>query len=595
MIRKQLQALRDAMATHKIDAYLIPTDDFHGSEYVGAHFACRKYVSGFTGSAGTLLVFPSWAGLWTDGRYFLQAEAQLEDSGIHLMKTGQPGVPTLEQFLYQSLRPEQVLGYDGRCVNARKGKWYHTAMKRLGASVNDRLDLVEEIWPDRPPLSAKPAWLLADKYAGETRASKLDRVREAMVSQKADCFLLTSLEDIGWLLNLRGGDVCSNPVVLSYLALTKDTCLLFANPSALSREILDALEADGVFLRPYDAFYSYANHISEENRVLLDGRRVNSRVITSIHSKVAILDRPNPTEAMKAIKNATEIANEKTAHLRDGIALTKFMHWLKTKAVQEGATELSAADYLESLRREQPEYLQPSFAPILAYGPHSAVIHYSATEETNVPLRAEGFLLADTGGHYLTGTTDCTRTYAMGPVTAEQKARYTAVLRGNLALADTVFRDGCTGTNLDYAARKPLWDMGLDFNHGTGHGVGYLLSVHEGPQNISRRSTSGRDAALRPGMITSDEPGVYFDGAYGIRLENLLLCVEKQKTDFGRFLGFETLTLTPFDLDAVDSSLLSCRERTLLNAYHARVREALSPYLTEGEQDWLSLAARPVE
>lgn len=588
-----LQALRDVMAEHHIDAYLIPTADFHGSEYVGDYFACREYLSGFTGSAGTLLVFPHWAGLWTDGRYFLQAEEQLAGSGIRLMKQGQPGVPTIEAFLRASLQPGQTLAFDGRCVDARTGRRYHKLVREIGAKLNHQLDLVAEIWSQRPPLSAQPVWPLDEKYAGLSRREKLRQIRTAMTAQGADLLLLTTLEDIAWLLNLRGGDVACTPVFLSYLALTQEGGVLFANAAAFPAQVLDQLEADGITLRPYDGVYSYANRISPSQRVMLDTRRVNTTLLTSIPTGVPVLDRPNPTEGRKAIKNPVEIENMRQAHLADGVALTRFMYWLKTRAGKEPMTEISAAEHLEELRRASPLYLQPSFDPILAAGPHSAVVHYSATPASDAPITDQGFLLADTGGHYYTGTTDCTRTYALGPLTQHQKTCYTAVLRGNLNLADAVFPAGVTGSNLDWAARQPLWELGLDFNHGTGHGVGYLLSVHEGPQNIRWRST-GKETPLAPGMITSDEPGVYFDGDYGIRLENLVLCVEKETTPFGTFLGFEPLTLTPFDLDAVDPDQLTPKERALLNTYHARVREAIAPHLPPEEAAWLQAATHPI-
>lgn len=588
-----LQALRDVMAEHHIDAYLIPTADFHGSEYVGDYFACREYLSGFTGSAGTLLVFPHWAGLWTDGRYFLQAEEQLAGSGIRLMKQGQPGVPTIEAFLRASLQPGQALAFDGRCVDARTGRRYHKLVREIGAKLNHQLDLVAEIWSQRPPLSAQPVWPLDEKYAGLSRREKLRQIRTAMTAQGADLLLLTTLEDIAWLLNLRGGDVACTPVFLSYLALTQEGGVLFANAATFPAQVLDQLEADGITLRPYDGVYSYANRISPSQRVMLDTRRVNTTLLTSIPTGLPVLDRPNPTEGRKAIKNPVEIENMRQAHLADGVALTRFMYWIKTRAGKEPMTEISAAEHLEELRRASPLYLQPSFDPILAAGPHSAVVHYSATPESDSPIPNQGFLLADTGGHYYTGTTDCTRTYALGPLTHHQKTCYTAVLRGNLNLADAVFPAGVTGSNLDWAARQPLWELGLDFNHGTGHGVGYLLSVHEGPQNIRWRS-AGKETPLAPGMITSDEPGVYFDGDYGIRLENLVLCVEKETTPFGTFLGFELLTLTPFDLDAVDPDQLTPKERTLLNTYHARVREAIAPHLPPEEAAWLQAATHPI-
>lgn len=588
-----LQALRDAMADYHIDAYLIPTADFHGSEYVGAHFACREYISGFTGSAGTLLVFANWAGLWTDGRYFLQAEEELQGSDIHLMKQGQPGVPTIEAFLRGSLQPGQTLGFDGRCVDARTGRRYHSLARQLGAKLNHQVDLVGEIWSQRPPLSARPAWLLAEEYAGVSRREKLSEIRSALAAKGTDVLLLTTLEDIAWLLNLRGDDIPHDPVVLSNLVLSRDSCILFANPAVFSPDVLSQLEADGITLRPYENFLPYVGRLTPNQRVQLDTRRVSTTLLTSIPSEVPVNDRPDPTEQRKAVKNAQEIENMKKAHLADGIALTRFMYWLKTRPRDQGITELSAAARLEDYRREQPLYLQPSFDPILAAGDHSAVVHYSPTPDSDRVIGTTGFLLADTGGHYYTGTTDCTRTYALGPLSPEEKTHYTAVLRGNLALAQVTFPAGCTGSSLDLAARQPLWELGLDFNHGTGHGVGYLLSVHEGPQRIHWRATE-RQTPLVPGMITSDEPGLYFDGAYGIRLENLLLCVEKTVTPFGRFLGFEPLTLTPFDLDAICPEEMRPTERTWLNDYHAKVYQALSPHLPAEEAAWLKAATRPI-
>ena len=588
-----LQALREAMDEHEIDAYLIPTADFHNSEYVGDHFACRAYVSGFTGSAGTLLVFPSWAGLWTDGRYFLQAERQLKGSGIRLMKSGEPGVPTIEDFLRSSLRAGQTLGFDSRCVTAETGREYYAIARRKGARIHDRDDLVGEIWLDRPPLPAAPVWELPEEISGESRASRLARVRKAMAEAGAGVLLLTGLTDIAWLLGLRGGDVACTPVFLAYLALGQQSGTLFADPASFSPDLREALAADGIRLQPYDGVYAWANRLKPDQKVLLDPGTVNVRLLTSIPTGVKVIEGPDPTRAMKAVKDPVEAEGFRRAHLADGIALTRFMYWLKTRAGKEPVTELSAADRLEALRRESPDYLMPSFGPILAYGAHGAVVHYSADEATNAAVRAEGFLLADTGGHYRTGTTDCTRTYALGPLTPAQKTHYTAVLRGNLALAAARFKAGCTGLNLDYLAREPLWALGLDYNHGTGHGVGHILSVHEGPQSIRWRSL-GEDAPLEPGMVTSDEPGLYLEGAYGIRLENLMLCVEAERTDFGTFLAFETLTLTPFDLDAVEPAELPERERALLNAYHRRVFEAVAPHLPPEEADWLRRATRPI-
>jgi Xaa-Pro aminopeptidase len=593
-MRPQLNALRETMRGCHITACLIPTADYHGSEYAGAHFAARAYLSGFTGSAGTLLVLRDWAGLWTDGRYFLQAEAQLAGTGITLMREGTPEVPSPAAFLAERLgggEDKPLLAFDGRCVSAREALLLQKKLQARGIALRTDLDLPGEIWDSRPPLSAAPAWLLPDRYAGESRGDKLTRTRAALAEQGADRLLLTSLTDIGWLLNLRGGDLPCTPVLLAYLSLTDTSCRLFANPACFTEEIREALEADGVLLEPYDAFYKHVAHgnvCAAGKRVWLDRRRVNARLAEVLPPAVAVLDRPAPTEGFKAVKNPVERDNMRQAHLYDGVALTKFLFWLSETVGKELVTERSAAARLEGFRRDCPDFLDNSFAPIAAYGPHGAIVHYEATEVSDVPLEPRGFLLLDTGGHYWQGTTDCTRTVLLGtaPPTEEMRRDYTAVLRGHIRLATARFPNNTTGQKLDALARSPLWEQGLDFNHGTGHGVGYLLSVHEPPQAF-RPKSSPADAVLQAGMITSDEPGVYRPGQYGIRLESLLLCVPGGATAFGDFLQFETLTLVPFDPRAVDFSALTKTERDWLLAYHQRVYAALSPYLTKDERRWL--------
>lgn len=574
------------MQDHAVDAVFIPSSDFHGSEYTGAHFSCRAYFSGFTGSSGTLLILKDWAGLWTDGRYYLQAEQQLRGSGISLMREGLPETPSLEHVLSERLSDGACLAVDGRLLSYKTGRKLQRDLSRKGISLRTDLDLPGLSWPDRPGLSTQPVWLLDDCYAGETREQKLSRVRSAMKKLGADDLCISSLEEIAWLLNLRGGDIPNTPVVLSFLVLSAQDAILFIHPETLSSEIQTTLSQDGIRISPYDSFYDYGATLSENRCVCLDGRRVNEAFVSSLPSTVRILDRPSPIESMKAIKNDTEIENMRLAHRKDGVALTKFLFWLKHKVGQETITERSAADKLESLRRQQDDYLFPSFSPIVAYGEHGAIVHYSATEESNAPLRPQGFLLLDTGGHYLQGTTDCTRTIALGPLSEAMRKHYTAVLRGHLNLANAQFLYGCTGTNLDYLARAPLWAMQLDYQHGTGHGVGYLLSVHEGPNQIRWRATPGA-ASFEAGMITSNEPGLYLAGAYGIRLENLLLCVPRGESAYGRFLGFEALTLVPFDRDAMEVSQLTQEERSLLNRYHDMVYQSLSPFLTNEENDWL--------
>lgn len=583
------------MKEKKIDAYLVPTDDFHGSEYVGDYFKCRKYITGFTGSAGTAIITQDMAGLWTDGRYFIQAADQLRDTTIELFKSGEPGVPTVHQFLNDKLEDGMCLGFDGRTVSAREAEELQELLqeKHITFSVND--DLIGEIWEDRPVLSCEPVMELDIRWTGKSRADKIAEIREQMKAKEADTFILTSLDDIAWLLNIRGNDIHCCPVVLSYLVMMENELRLYANAAAFSEEIRSNLEADGVKIYPYDDVYSYVQSISSDKKVLLSRANVNSRLVSNIPSEVTILDEPNLTLLPKAVKNKTEMENERIAHIKDGIAVTKFIHWLKKNVTRTTITELSAAEKLYQFRSEQEHFLGDSFDPIIAYGTHAAIVHYSATEATDIPLEARGMVLADTGGHYLEGTTDITRTIVLGPVTAKEKKFFTAVLRGNLNLAAAKFKYGCTGLNLDYLARGPLWELGEDYNHGTGHGVGYLLNVHEGPNSFRWKNLPGNPApVLEEGMITSDEPGYYLENEFGIRHENLVLCKKAEKTSFGQFMCFEPLTMVPFDLEGINPEEMTERERKLLNDYHQKVYTTISPYLDEEEKEWLKQATREI-
>lgn len=592
-MRKELTALRSAMARAGVDAYVIPTDDFHGSEYVGDYFKCRAYVSGFTGSAGTLVVTADWAGLWTDGRYFLQGAQQLEGSGVELCKMGQPGVPTVQQWLEEHLTSGQTLGFDGRTMTAGTGRALEQAMAKLGVGLCYEKDLVGEIWTDRPALSKAPAWELDVQYAGRTRKDKLEALRADVQKTGADCYILTSLDDLAWLLNIRGDDVACCPVVLGYLLMDAETIRLYTDEAKFSPELRAVLESDGVAFRPYLAVFEDVKAIGEHQTVLVDPAKASYAIMKNIPASARLLEQANPTEWPKAVKTTAECENEKLAHIKDGVALTRFMKWLKEHVGKEPVTEISAAEKLEQFRAEQEHYLGPSFAPIFGYGPHGAIVHYSATAESDAAVEPQGLLLSDTGGHYLEGSTDVTRTFVVGPLTEEMKHHYTLVLRGHLNLAAAKFRAGCSGVSLDYIARKPLWDEGLDYNHGTGHGVGYLLGVHEGPQSIRYQTTSGC-AKLEPGMITSDEPGLYLEGKYGIRLENLVLCVERETNEYGTFLGFEPLTMCPFELSAIEEGGLSQQEKDLLNAYHETVYQTLSPYFDEEERAWLREATQAI-
>lgn len=594
-VTERITALRKLMKEKKIGAYLVPTDDFHGSEYVGDYFKCRRYITGFTGSAGTAVIMQDMAGLWTDGRYFIQAAQQLEGTPVTLFKMGEPDVPTIHKFLEENLKEGMCLGFDGRTVSGKEADELKKILqkKQIRFSVDE--DLIGEIWQDRPALSCEPVMELEVKWAGKSRADKIQEIRTKLKEKGADLFILTSLDDIAWLLNIRGNDIHCCPVVLSYLVLDEKEIRLFANKNAFPESVKKALAADGVNIYPYNDIYAYVQTISEEKKIYLSRNNVNSRLVSSIPENATILDGENLTLLPKAIKNETEVLNEKTAHIKDGVAMVKFIHWLKKNVGKQEITELSAADKLYEFRAEQENFQENSFDPIIAYGAHGAIVHYSATEETSIPLEPKGLVLMDTGGHYLEGTTDITRTVVLGPVTEKEKKYFTAVLRGHLNLSAAKFRYGCTGLNLDAIARGPLWAMREDYNHGTGHGVGYLLNVHEGPQSFRWKNLAGSPApVLEEGMITSDEPGYYAENEFGIRHENLIVCKKAEKTAYGQFMKFEPLTLVPFDLEGIDPAQMEAGERVLLNQYHALVYEKISPYLNEEEKCWLKEATQAI-
>lgn len=606
VIRERIERLRKLMKDRGMDYYLIPSDDFHGSEYVHDYFKCREYMSGFTGSAGTLVIGQETAGLWTDGRYFLQAEQQLQGSDITLYKMGQPGVPTVTEYLADAFAEGGTLGFDGRVVSKAftdqlKEKIHEKhprALMKICFSFGE--DLVDLVWTDRPQLTAQPAMELALCYSGQSRAEKLALIREKMAEKNGDYFLLTSLDDIAWLLNIRGNDVAYNPVVRSYFMMSGvkkgQKAVLYAEEEAFSEALKEHLLADGVELRPYAAIYDDVQSLPDEAVLLWDESVINYTLFRYCNPQAKTISMQNLTLLPKAVKNRTETENIKKAHIKDGVAVVRFLHWLDENVKKGGVTELSAADKLEEFRSEQEHYYGQSFAPIVGYGEHGAIIHYSATPESNAVLEPDSFVLIDTGGQYLEGTTDITRTVALGEPTAEQKKHFTAVLKGNLDLAALVFPYECTGMHLDAFARRALWEMGLDYRHGTGHGVGYFLNVHEGPNAFRQKIITGMEAGthFEEGMVTSDEPGVYLEGKYGIRLENLLLTKRYMEKYGEQFMCFETLTLVPFDLRAVDAAMLTQQEKNDLNAYHKRVYDTISPYLDEEETKWLANATREI-
>ena len=595
-MRDQLVRLREKMKEAGIAAYVIPTEDFHASEYVGDYFKCRAYVSGFTGSAGTLAVTMNKAGLWTDGRYFLQAEGQLKDTGIDLYKMAMPGVPTLDEFLNEELPEGGVLGFDGRTVSAAQGKaWEKLAAEKNGSVRTDR-DLVGEIWEDRPAFAAKRAHVLEMCYSGISTENKIAKLRTAMREKGAEAHLLTSLDDIAWLFNIRGTDIAFNPVVMAYAFLTEKEAILYAAAEAFSEEDIQTLTAQGVTLRPYFAVYEDVRKLPEGLTVLLDEERVNDHLLRSIPKNVSILNEVNPTTMWKAVKNETELNCARAVHLRDGAALTKFLYWIKKRVGKEEITEISAADKLEAFRSEQEGFLGLSFGTIAGYEQHGAIIHYSATPETDAKLEARGVLLVDSGAQYMGGTTDVTRTFALGPVSREEKEAFTLVLAGMLRIGAAKFPEGTVGMNLDVLARQPLWERGLDYRHGTGHGVGSFLNVHEGPNRLAQKDTNARyHWGFVPGMVTSDEPGYYEDGAFGIRCENLMVCVPDVEGDYGKFCRFEYLTWAPFDPDLLEVSLFTERDKELYNAYQAGVYERIAPRLNEEERAWLKEVTKAIE
>ncbi len=588
--KKRIENLRREMAREGMDIYLVPTADFHESEYAGEHFAVRKFLSGFTGSAGTLVVTQTEAGLWTDGRYYLQAERQLAGSGITLYRMGEEGVPTTEEFILEKLPEGGTLGFDGRVINSRMGENLEERIAEKQAKISYGKDLADALWPDRPGLPAEPAFFLEERYSGKSSREKLSDLRQAMAEEQADYFILTSLDDIAWLFNLRGHDIPCNPVVLAYAVIARESgSCLFLEESVLNEEIRQELAGNQIQVHPYDSIYHYVGELPEESRIWLCKARVNYAIYRNLPKGTAVIDKPNPTTLAKAVKNPVEIENLRHSHIKDGVAVTKFMYWLKKNVGKQPITEISAADYLEGLRREQEGFIEPSFHTISAYNANAAMMHYSASEESNAELKPEGLLLVDSGGQYYEGTTDITRTFILGPIPVEWKKHYTLVAKGMLNLANAKFLYGCKGRTLDILCRAPLWNLGIDYRCGTGHGVGYLLNVHEGPNGFRWKKVPEREdgAVLEEGMVTTDEPGVYIENSHGIRIENELVCRKAEKNEYGQFMQFEVITCAPIDLEGIDTAYLNPEDIRQLNEYHQMVYEKLSPYLEPEEVTWL--------
>ncbi len=595
MIKERLEQLRQLMAEHHMDAYMIPTSDFHESEYVGDYFKCREFVTGFTGSAGTAVITKDEAGLWTDGRYFVQAAKQLDGTGVTLRKMGYSGVPTIEEYLDEVLPEGGCLGFDGRVVNCQTGKELEVLLEEKNVTLAYDKDLVAEIWKERPNLSAESVWILKENFAGKSSSEKIQELRSKMKKEKATAHVLTTLDDIVWLLNIRGNDVECNPVVLSYALVTLDNFYLYINEQVLNDEVRSYLKELGVTVCHYNDIYKAVGELKEQ-KVLVETAKANYAIVKGIDSTNRIIDKMNPTALAKAIKNSVEVENMKKAHIKDGVAMVKFIYWLKHHVGKEAITEVSAQEHLDHLRSEQEGNLGLSFDTISAYGANAAMCHYKATTESDTALEPRGLYLVDSGGQYYEGTTDVTRTIAVGPLTDVEREHFTLTVISMLRLGAVKFLYGCRGLTLDYVAREPFWSRGINFDHGTGHGVGYLLNVHERPNGIRWRMVPERqdNCILEEGMVTSDEPGVYIEGSHGVRTENLVVCKKAEENEYGQFMEFEFLTMVPIDLDALDKSIMTEQDVKLLNDYHKVVYEKLSPYFSREEALWLKENTRAI-
>lgn len=585
MIQDRLAALREVMRRESIDAFIFPSTDPHNGEYVPAHWEGRKWISGFDGSAGTAVVTMDKAALWTDSRYFIAAEEQLQGTEFKLMKERVEGTPTISQWLGMSLAHINgaVVGLDGYVNAANEVKGLAEKLRRQGGiTIRTNFDPLDIIWKDRPEIPLNTVVQHPQEYAGETAESKLQRIRTAVKRSGAEALLVTALDDIAWTLNLRGSDVHCNPVAVAYLLIDVEKTILYINKVKLAPSAADALKTAGVVVEDYGNVVEGLRHFDGYN-ILLDPNQVNYALFSAVSAK-KVVEAASPVPYLKCVKNEAEIQGFHSAMLRDGVAMVKFLHWLKPAVEAGGQTELTVEKKLTSLRAEQPLFKGVSFDTIAAYQEHGAIVHYEATPETDVELKPRGFLLLDSGAQYLDGTTDITRTIPLGPVTEEQKKVYTLVLKGHIQLELCKFPNHASGTQLDILARQAMWKEGLNYMHGTGHGVGSYLNVHEGPHQIRME---WKPAPLQAGMTVTDEPGLYLAGKFGVRIENTLLIKDFIETEFGKFLQFESLTLCPIDLSCADLDMLTAEEKQWLNDYHKMVFEKLSPLLNDEEKEWL--------
>ena len=585
-IPERIAALREAMKQHKIDAYIIPTSDPHMSEYPADCWKYREWISGFTGSAGTVIITADKAGLWTDSRYFLQASTQLEGTGIELFKMMLPETPTIPEFLTHELKEGQTVGLNGETYSLADARSLEKALAEKEIKLNTNASLIDPIWKERPAIPEAPMFEMPIELSGKSTEDKLLDINKMLHKAGADCTILSALDEVAWTFNIRGTDVAYNPVVISYAFVSEKESVLFVNPKKIPAEIAEHLKKEGVTLADYGMFATFLSRLPERTRVVIDSKRTNVAIYNALPKSSILIEGISPANHLKSIKNETEIKGFRNAVLKDGIAMTKFYFWLeKMLKAGEKVTELSAAAKLTALRSEQPQYVMDSFACISSYGPHGAVVHYSPTPETDTELKTDSLYLLDSGAQYLDGTTDITRTIALCDEPSEQmKKDFTRALKGTIGIAKCKFPAGIRGCLIDAFARKALWDAGINYLHGTCHGIGHCLNVHEGPQSIRMEENP---VILEPGMVMSDEPAMYRPGEYGIRTENMILIREDSETEFGKFLGFETLTLCYIDTKLVIPSMLSVREHAWLNKYHQMVYDLVSPHLNEEEKAWL--------
>ena len=592
----RLRAFRARMDEENMAVVIVPTADSHASEYLADHFKTRQWLSGFTGSAGTLVVGREEAALFTDGRYFIQAERQIAGTGITLMRSGTAGVPTVEQYVCSLAKAGESCGVDFSVISSHFAADMSDMLAGREIALRDTGDWFETLWTDRPAMPTDPVYLLEEKYTGMSVSAKLAAIREVMAKAGADMHVVNVLDDIAWTLNVRGSDVHCTPVVMSYLLIGREDAIWFVDTQKVSESVREALFSEGVYLREYGEITAALEAIEPGTSVMVDGRKLTANLCAAL-ADTNIIQHENPAFRLKAIKNDVELDNLRAAHVKDGLAVTRLMYWLKQKAGKAPMDELSVTDRLLALRQEQEHFISTSFDTICAYRENAAMMHYTATEESSATIEAKDLLLIDSGAQYLEGTTDITRTFAMGEVDREQKEHFTAVLCGMMNLQNAKFLHGVTGIGLDILARGPMWDLGIDYRCGTGHGVGYLLSVHEGPNAFRwyKSPTRNEDTVMEAGMVTTDEPGIYIEGSHGIRIENELVCKKLEMNEYGQFMGFEAITCAPIDLDAVIPEQMTARQRGWLNAYHAFVLEKLEPLMAnEDERAWLRHATRAI-